>query len=155
MKLLKKKLCAAAVACLLAVPFSAAHAWGTGPFDASDDSNINKWGNDGMGDGYGETSMDGAGFNESNPGYGPGPGPGPGPGYGRGYGPGPGPGYNRGYGPGPGYGPGYGAGRGPGSANAPAPANGSVHTHTHTHTHAHSHDTDPNSAPPAAAPAGQ
>ena len=67
MKLLKKKLCAAAVACLLAVPFSAAHAWGTGPFDASDDSNINKWGNDGMGDGYGETSMDAAGLTRAVP----------------------------------------------------------------------------------------
>ena len=53
MKILKKMLCAAAVAGLLAVPFSAAHAWG---------NNWTPWGgNNGWGECYGSGGCYGAG----------------------------------------------------------------------------------------------
>jgi len=92
MNKLHKTICAAAVAGLMAVPFSAAHAWGNNwsPWGGNNYGN-NGWGNDGWGDGFGDGNMDGNfGFNMS------GSGSGRGSGYGRGnnsY-----RGYNRGYG---------------------------------------------------------
>lgn len=97
MNKLTKTLCAAAVAGLVAIPFSTAHAWGGwGPMGG------NNWGNDwgpfdGSGDGSGDFDMSWSGR---------GSGSGRGQGYGRGYGYGDGYGYG---GPGYGYGP-YGGG---------------------------------------------
>lgn len=108
MKKLTKTLCVTAVAAAMAIPFTAAQAWGPwgggGPWS-------NGWGNDGWGDGWGDGSGD-FDFNMSGGGHGSGYGRGRG--YGRGYG------YGYGY-PGYGYGgyPGYGYGGYPGAYGAP------------------------------------
>ncbi len=104
MNKLTKTLCATAIAGAMAIPFTAAQAWGPwgggGPWS-------NGWGNDGSGDGWGDGSGD---FDFSMSGGGHGSGYGRGRGYGNGYGYGYGgygyPGY--GYGGYPGYGGGWG-----------------------------------------------
>jgi hypothetical protein len=110
MNKLTKTLGATAVACAMAIPFTAAQAWGPwgggGPWS-------NGWGNDSSGEGWGSGDMD---FSMSGSGHGSGYGRGRGYGYGYGgypgYGYGGYPGYG-GYG-GPGYGGGY-----PGAYGAP------------------------------------
>ncbi len=127
MNKLTKTLSATAIACAMAIPFTAAQAWGPwgggGPWS-------NGWGNDSSGEGWGDGSGD---MDFSMSGSGHGSGYGRGRGYGRGYGYGYGgyPGY--GYGGYPGYGgPGYGGY--PGAYGAPMLCTpGGMHPHNQPH----------------------
>jgi hypothetical protein len=84
MRKLNKTLCVAAVAGVLAIPFTSAQAW-WGPWGGGGPWGGDGWGNDGWGDGWGDGSGD-FDFNMSGGGHGSGYGRGYGRGYGYGYG---------------------------------------------------------------------